>query len=132
MENNNSKEINFIQFLLSKSKKNCVRCVDCKILFPNAHLICFKVFKKDNILYWENKYTVGCSQKDFNGESWCNDCLTIYNNEIHCAQCANISYGVPNLSDTTRKWVWVDGSISSISELFIEGDSNWNIVDLSK
>ena len=53
MENKNPDEINFMQFLMSKSKNNCVRCSDCNILFPNAHLICFRVFKKDDVLYWK-------------------------------------------------------------------------------
>ena len=120
---------NFIQFFISKSDSNCVRCSKCNILFINAHLICFRVFRINNVLYWESKYTVGCSQKDSNNNKWCNDCLTICNNKIYCLECLNMKYNNPDFSDTTRKWLWIDGSISSISDLFINGDNDWNIVE---
>ena len=130
MENKNHKKINFIEFLLSKSKKNKVICNSCKITFPYAHLICFRFFKKDNILYWESKYTVGCSQNNNFEKKKCNDCLTIYNNDIYCLECSKIINGIPDFTDTTRKWIWIDGSTSSISELFIDGDNDWNIINL--
>ena len=128
MDEKNSKEINFIEFLMSKSNRNCVRCDDCKTESKEAHLICYQISIKNNNIWWQSKYTVGCTHIESHGLPWCDNCFTIYDNGIHCPSCANIQWGTPDLNDTTRQWIWVDGSTSSVSELFVKGDKDWNIV----
>ena len=114
--------MNHVQLLLSKSKKNQVECAECKKQIKEAHLICFRYYKKNNSpkpddIYLENMYTVGCTHADWDGESWCDDCVTIADQKILCSSCGNLDWGVPTSEGYNRKYMWNDGSESCFNDL---------------
>jgi len=108
------KYINHVQLLMSKSKKNLVKCAECDKVCKEAHLYCLKIKTKDESIMWESKYTVGCTHVDWDGEEWCSNCVTIADQKILCSGCGKLDWGTPKFTDNPLKYMWVDGSESSI------------------
>jgi hypothetical protein len=107
-------DLTAFQLLASKRKKNPVSCAKCSKSMKNAHLICIRFYNKNNKIYWENKYTVGCTHEDWDGEPWCNQCVTIADNNILCSDCGNLDWGQPKCNkDNKLKYIWTDGTSSS-------------------
>ena len=106
--------INHVQLLMSKSKKNSVKCAECDKVYKEAHLYCVRFKSTDGITRWESKYTVGCTHVEWDGEEWCSNCVTIADQKILCSRCGKLDWGTPNNTDNPLKYMWVDGSESSI------------------
>jgi hypothetical protein len=102
--------ISVFQLLLSKSKKNPVTCEKCTKFIPEGHLYCIQIINNKKYI---GEYSVGCTHTEFDGESWCDSCVTIVNKQIHCVNCAEINWGVPSLKKN-QTYMWTDGSESSI------------------
>ena len=108
-------DLTAFQLLSSKSKKNKVSCAKCSIKIREAHLICIKFYNENNKSYWKSEYTVGCTHEDWDGESWCDSCVTIADNNILCSRCGNLEWGQPKSKDNILKYIWIDGSSSSFT-----------------
>jgi len=106
--------INHAQLLLSKSKKNLVKCAECDKVYKEAHLLCIRFETKNGMTRWENKYTVGCTHVEWGGENWCDNCVTIADRKILCSSCGKLDWGEPKQSGNHLKYMWVDGSESSL------------------
>ena len=107
-----NKSISVFELLVSKSKKNSVTCEVCNKAIIEAHLYCIKISsnnKGDKV--YQGDYTVGCTHEDWDGESWCDSCVTIADRKIQCTNCAKIKWGKPSLNN--KSYMWVDGSESS-------------------
>tara|TARA_B110000008_G_scaffold275915_2_gene314256 strand:+ start:267 stop:605 length:339 start_codon:yes stop_codon:yes gene_type:complete len=107
-------DLSAFQLLASKSKKNQVSCAGCCTQIKEAHLICIKFYNKNGKIFWKSEYTVGCTHEDWDGESWCDSCVTIADNNILCSRCGNLDWGQPKFVDNKLKYLWTDGSISSL------------------
>lgn len=112
--------MNHYQLLLSKSKKNNIVCDGCNSNIKEAHLLCIQFYlnKTDNKIYWKSEYTVGCTHEEWDGEPWCNGCVTIADNKILCASCGNLDWGTPKFGGNKLKYIWIDGSESCFDELY--------------
>ena len=105
--------LNKFQFLVSKEKRNNVKCAECDSAHEGAHLYCIKFEReKDNQIKYAGKYTVGCTHAEWDGEDWCDGCYTIADDKILCSTCACLKWGTPVGNFGNRKYLWVDGSIS--------------------
>ena len=109
--------LSVFQFFLSRTKKNCIICSKCETKTTNGHFYAIQFYtleEKDTNVYWKGKYTVGCSHEEYDGDSWCDGCYTIMNNQIMCSKCAKISWGKPTIKkNTSDTYTWIDGSESS-------------------
>ena len=102
--------INHVQLLLSKSKKNLVKCAECDKVYEEAHLLCIRFKTNDGMTRWENKYTVGCTHV----EEWCDNCVTIADQKILCSSCGKLDWGTPKFTNNPLTYMLVDGSESGI------------------
>jgi len=100
-------------FLNSNSMTNAICCSNCRKKTEGGHFFAIRFYKYGTKIRHKCQYAVGCTHEFFDGESWCDDCFTIVNNQIMCSKCGDLDWGTPNLTDKTLEYMWLDGSMSS-------------------
>lgn len=110
--------MNFVQLLLSKTDRNVLNCDSCNKEFTEAHLLSIQFYEEEKKIYWKKKYPIGCTHVKFDGNSWCENCVTIADRQILCYSCGNLWWGEPLFNGNHLKYMWHDGSESSYMDLY--------------